>query len=481
LREKLSANLRGGLRAALTGLFVFATFLTICNYVFFPATTGASELTILAPDDGYNLARLSILAFVLTAAGSLFYPRASSRPLVVGLAAGLAFLAFDSGDIWEQVRGLAGSIPKLRSEALATLTKEEAEEWGRLAYAVVLEQVRLYWVYYLVYVFWTVVILYSGYLGHWCLRLLVLGREGEEREGALYVAERAGYGILAGILSGCAAILLASFLSSLVAPGRVGPRPAEGLEDLRRGRAPAGVPRQSDRGESAARAARLQRELEMFLRTLPGEENELAEIVRAFSAELAELESRMRARGRPAPPGALGGAGQPRQETEEVARQAREVQRELRMLLSMLPPEEKGLAGTFEGVERDLARLEEEMAGPGEPAGARVLSSLDRNRAYAAVVFLSFFTCGYVTALLVRPRTSTWVAWGAVVGAMTSPAAAALSATPLGAAELFGQLDLSPFALGGIAIGAALTGDWLGNVLLLYARKRQHFPVFKSL
>ena len=108
------------------------------------------------------------------------------------------------------------------------------------------------------------------------------------------------------------------------------------------------------------------------------------------------------------------------------------------------------------------------------------------------MIMLSFALSGYVASLVIKPRTSTWVACGAVVGVMLSPAAAiAMSFQPALAEKVpllvnalvgyFRLLELSPFTLTGLAVSAALAGDWLGRELVAYLRVSERSQTLKPL
>jgi len=117
-------------------------------------------------------------------------------------------------------------------------------------------------------------------------------------------------------------------------------------------------------------------------------------------------------------------------------------------------------------------------AGQTDPGTAR----LNRLRLYALLVFICFFAAAYITALVVRPRTSTWVACGALVGVLLLPAVgAAVSRDPMAFAQGFRLLELSPFTLAGLAVAAALLGDWLGRQIVARARAQSSERVMRPL
>jgi len=121
---------------------------------------------------------------------------------------------------------------------------------------------------------------------------------------------------------------------------------------------------------------------------------------------------------------------------------------------------------------------------------------LSRRRACTLVTALAFFVGAYVAGIMLRPRTSTWVACGAIVSLMVLPLLAvvfllpsgSLAMMPSAAAEyhltafdarfatygrFFHMLEISPFTLAAVAISAALAGDWLARALLLRASRRR--------
>ena len=105
---------------------------------------------------------------------------------------------------------------------------------------------------------------------------------------------------------------------------------------------------------------------------------------------------------------------------------------------------------------------------PGRARVAReTLSALERFRLYALLTALCFSVTAYIGALVARPRTSTWVACGAIIGVMLLPfAASRMGADPESPRAMFKLLEMSPFALAGTAGAAALAGDWVAKQLM---------------
>lgn len=161
---------------------------------------------------------------------------------------------------------------------------------------------------------------------------------------------------------------------------------------------------------------------------------------------------------------------------------------------------DEGVAGGS-AAETNASAPPEEAEGPAatpaRPAALRHsdLRTLWGSRAYGLFVVLAFFTTAYITALLVRPRTSTWVACGAILGVMLLPGSTAVALYVVTPQELgespwltsvlvpFSRLmrSLSPFALTALGISAALAGDWVGKQLVAYTRRRQSIQVYKPL
>jgi hypothetical protein len=99
-------------------------------------------------------------------------------------------------------------------------------------------------------------------------------------------------------------------------------------------------------------------------------------------------------------------------------------------------------------------------------------SSFSRLRTDILLVALSFCVTAYIAALLVRPRTSTWVACGAIIAVMAFPVVAAqLAIDPQQPPAVFRILEVPPFAFSGAAVAAALVGDWLAKVVITRSRR----------
>ncbi|MCD6404451.1 MAG: hypothetical protein J7M19_01335 [Planctomycetes bacterium] len=372
MREKLPGNPQAALRAVLAGLFVFGLFTSIFHLLIHGWGPSSSVLGIRAPDDWHNLLRFSITAVVASAAGVLIYGGVSRRPMVIALAIGIIFIDIDTYAIWQQVIGVAGTTISLPRSVTAKLGSQTGVEWDWVIYAMKHSCSRLYWVYYLIYCFWAIVILYSGYIGQYVVGRLVTKESKVREESAIYVAERAGVGLLAGTASGVTGMLIAAALSSLVVAGPV--VAAGGTERGLMQPAPA-----IEAGNASSREAGPQ--------------------------------------GKAPSAGTAGVTGN-----------------------------ERGAAGRF----------------------------FQTRRTYVLLAALAFFATAYITALVVRPRTSTWVACGAVLGVMVPPAAALFffHSDPEHLEGFFKFLQLSPFTLAGVAIAASVTGDWAGSQLVARARRR---------
>lgn len=368
------------LRAVLAGLFVFALFTSTSQLLIHGWGSPSSALGIRSPDDWQNILRLSVTAMVASAAGVLIYGGVSRRPMVIALAVGIIFIDIDTYAIWQQVTSVTGATMSLPKSVVAQLSSRAGVEWDWVLYTMRFSCNRLYWVYYLIYCFWAIAILYSGYIGQYVVGRLVTKESKVREESAIYVAERAGVGLLAGAASGVTGMLIAAALSSLVVAG-----PVAAAGGVKQGLTRPARTREADNASSPKPGAR------------------------------AEASS-----------------------TRDV--------------------------GVTEGKHDAAGHL------------------FRTRRTYALLAALAFFATAYITALVIRPRTSTWVACGAVLGTMVPPAMAVFffHPDPEYLDGFFKFLQLSPFTLGGVAIAASVAGDWAGSQLVARARRRYEAPL-KSL
>ena len=207
MKEKYFRQMREGARAFLAAVFCFAVFVFVCNL--FSGTTGGGGLVIRTPDNWYDGVRVSLTALLASAMGTLAYRRPYSRPMVGALAVGLVFLSLDPMSVWEQVSRMSSVLPAMSAAEQATASRlpEFYTEWMSLRAFAMVRRVKLYWVHYIAYLLWTVVTLYSGYLGQYLVGLTIFKKE-SRKESAIYVAENAGVGLAASLLAGVAAILL---------------------------------------------------------------------------------------------------------------------------------------------------------------------------------------------------------------------------------------------------------------------------------
>ena len=365
MTEAANNRLKGAVRVVLAAGLCFVIFVAI-SYLSSGPSAMARGLILRAPDDWFDGVCVCLAALLASGIGTLVYRRPSSRPMAMAIAVGLLFLNLDPVSVWEEVRALV-EVPVLPPPGITSqLHHYSAEEWTQLVSVALVRQARLYWVYYLGYMFWTVVMLYSGYLGQYLVGMVLFKRE-SRMESAVYLAENAGVGLLASIMAGVFAIVLTGALSWMALPES--PVIAAAAQ-------PAGV--------SSLRAGTL----------APG---------------------------------------------------------------PVQPP------GPGDNAHATMTALLRSDALP-QPAPA------DRFRVALFVVALPFFVAAYISALSARPRTSTWVACGAVVGVMILPALAArLAVDPQGLPPFFAVLELPPFALAGTAVAAGLVGDWLARLLLARA------------
>ena len=341
-------TLRTAARALVAALFCFAVFVSVCYFFSGGADPASGGLIIGTPDDWYKGVRVSITALLASAIGTLVYRRPYSRPMVAALAVGLVFLNLDPASVWTQVNAVLN-----------------ADKWYKPSLVDVARRTRLYWVYYLAYMLWSVIVLYSGYIGQYLAGLAAFRRE-SRRESAAYVAENAGVGLLTSILAGIVAMFLAGALSYMA--------------------------------------------IQVFQTAANAPPNRTRVAIEAITHPPGKQ-----------PPVAHGPSGPPQAPPKPE------------------PPQKTGL-------------------GP---------ASFERLKVHLLLLALAFFVTAYVAALLFRPRTSTWVACGAIVGVMAFPAAAVrFVADPQAPTAFFRLLEISPFALAGTAVAAALSGDWLAKSII---------------
>jgi hypothetical protein len=426
-------------RAIVAWLFVLVAFVTFSNIVCRSGGPLSESLrpifVIRTPEDWVDGLRISVVALLVSTAGALIYRYPFTRPSILALAIGFAvmnldpaLLGFDQGysTLLEQVRSTVTMPPAIPGENPAAA---EAT-FALTAFA----RDRLYLLYYVGYVLWLIVVLYSGYLGQYIASFALARRHEERRESAVFVAERAGISLFASLLAGVLAVVFASSLAALIA---------------REGK------------ESAPNAWYFD----------PTVATEIKHVVPAPpKADRAAQES----------PAKAGVTASPR------TRVARAV---------IMQPEVAAARGS--SVKRsDEARL-------------FVYGDQEKQRAYILITALSFFVGAYIVGVVVRPRTSTWVACGAVVAVMLLPAAVIYvflpsveieSQVPAGAADdvilvlarslaglmarygtFFRLLELSPFTLASTAVVSALAGDWTAKTLISRRTSRKALPVFKPL
>lgn len=158
----------------------------------------------------------------------------------------------------------------------------------------------------------------------------------------------------------------------------------------------------------------------------------------------------------------------------EIALPASRMQRGVpeRDLVRVMERPGRGAAPSRAGGE-DVRRSSSGMMVLNEAGGpASEYSPARKLRTRLLLVGLTFFVTGYVAALAVRPRTSTWVAVGAIAGVIALPLLAGrFGVRPQRPTAFFTVLEVSPLMLAGTAIASSLVGDWLARTLLTRSRR----------
>ncbi len=418
-------------RGALAALFVFAIFATFASALAQPIRGVNADFVIHAPDDFYNGIRVSITALVASAVGMLIYRGPFSRGAIIAIAAGLALLNFDPSALWDYAREIVSAPPNLTAHGITRLNPR-AEDVSLLD--ALFNRMHVYIIFYIVYILWTLVVLYSAYLGQFLVGFALPTGRARRRESAIYVAERAGVGLMSGLLAGLLAVVFLAGLSAAM--------PAPDYGDL--GTRPLGPPLQP---ESVA----------------------------------------------PDVPGAAvaaAGPSQPRNGAPSHALDATARRTE--------PPARSPSAAA--------SRLLVAPAGRPSEVAARY-SELHALRAPIFITALSFFMSAYIIGFMLRPRTSTWVACGAILALVLLPLAAlkiylpsypleevaALNpAVALNEASLVGEriirygkffslMEVSPFAAAATAVISALLGDFSAKFLIRHAAARGSANTFRPL
>ena len=380
-----SARVRTALRAATAGLFVFAAFMTVCYLLSGPRYLSSNTLVIRTPEDLYNGVGVSLAALVASAMGVLICGRQSSRPMAFALAVGIISLNLDPSALWDQLGLLVWQPGPAELAALHKLPGFHPENWAPAPIDLV-RRAKLYWTYYTAYILWTMVILYSGYIGQYLMGLWRFRGRKERKESALYVAENAGLGLAASAAAGLLATLVAVGMAALLfAAGPATPVRLPGHAGSSRGPAKSAVAAPAPKAASERTP-------------VAGPASKLAPPAPASRPALGE-----------APP----------------------------------------------------------AAGVNVWGKTPDMTPLQRVRVYALLVAIAFAVAAYLAALGARPRTSTWLACGAIIGVLALPlwaAKRAIDPEHLGAP--FQLLELSPFVLAGTAVASALAGDWAAKMLM---------------
>lgn len=396
LKSGLFARWKVGLRALFTAVFVLSVFVLVASYMGPGAETRGPGFVIRAPDDWANGFRMAMTALLVSATGALLGRRHFSRPVIVALALGLAVTNLDPSFLWQYVVKIVSIPPSLASEGVGGISAD-VEKFARFAaYA---RRIRIYLIFYAMYVFWALIILYCGYIGQYLVGFVLAGGRRARRESSLYIAENAGLGLICAIGAGVAAGLTASVLLA----GMVGT---------------------VDHG--------------------------------------AAIES-------------------------------------WRALPQVLVPESPAVTGNGPGKGRDIPGKAPESEVPARRSASRLIPL----RVPLLAAGLSFLIMAYLAGVIARPRTSTWVACGAVAGVMIVPVAAVFVLLPMQSAEgsrvlstgeidylarnlrtygkFFHLLELPPFVLVATAVTAALSGDWIAKTLIRSARSQYRRETFRPL
>ena len=382
-------------RAVIATVSVFAIFVFAAGlFAKPPEGVAASNFIIRTPDDVFNGIQVCVTAFLASGVGVLIYRRPLNRPGTIAIALGLAVLNFDPSGLWDYVRTIA-SMPASVPGAAGRMNLELEQV---TALSDVLQRMGIYFVFYIAYVLWAMVVIYSGYIGQFVVGFALPAWRRERKESTTYIAERAGVGLASGLAAGVMAAAFLVALSGLIAG------------DVRNG-------------------------------------DEIVSI-KPFGARGATFRI-LREAGR---------AGWSQQPLGPVAGRAESVKE---------VPQES-----------DLPRQTGAVAAPA--------FELKRLQVPLLLAALTFFISAYIIGFTVRPRTSTWVACGAVVGLMLLAVAAMRLFTPdmslegvpyklaindaRGVGErlnlygrLFRLLEASPFTAAATVVVSALLGRLAGE------------------
>jgi hypothetical protein len=402
-------------RAVIAAISVFAVFIFVAGiFAQPPEGEAASNFIIRTPHDVFNGIQVCVTAFLASGIGALINRKPLNRSAVIAVALGLAMLNFDPSGLWDYVRNLA-SMPAQASGAYTGKAKERLEEVAALSD--VLQRMWIYFIFYIAYVLWAMVVMYSAYVGQFVVGFALPSWRRERKESTMYIAERAGVGLASGLAAGVMAAAFLVVMSTMIADGA----------------------RQGD--EVVA--------------------------IKPFGARGATFRILREA-------GRAGWSQQPVSGMAARGRAANEVARE-----SDLPGASGGALGAPAG---EMRRLEVPLLLAG----------------------LTFFISAYIVGFVVRPRTSTWVACGAIVGLMLLAVAAMRIFAPrvptegvpyvlairdaqgvgerlLRYGKLFRLLEASPFMAAATVVVAALLGDWLAKILIKRTRPRERVETYRPL
>jgi len=528
---------RVALRAIVACLFVFLAFVLICNIACRAGTLGSASYVIRTPFDVLDGVRMCIIALVLSAAGAIIYRYPFTRPSILALAAGIAVVNLDpalfgfDSILLDQVRALV---------AYPAVFHESTNSAIAMTTVAAFTRTRMYLVFYLGYILWVLAVLYSGYIGQYIASFALMRKQEARKEKSLYVAENAGRGFAASATAGVIAVFFACMLSAIVAQ-------AGSIREETPWYFPASITA-ADMARAIEKAAQEKPEL----RGIAALDDDSAgrweppDILPPFgplrppsaTKPIAQASLSKQAAAKPPMPavessnttGRTGGRGAaPAVESSaaEMRAGAKPAALTVESTASASAPQSKASAAAVESSAprinssaprevRHTAAAGSRQTRPGaasaadsrDGSGGAVYQHMERLRASLLLAAISFFVGAYIVGILVRPRTSTWVACGVIVAVMLLPALSILFFLPsedlesvvpvansgdlvllagafyskrmIAASAYFRLLELSPFTLASTAVISALAGDWTAKVLTKRHQERQRLQSFKD-
>jgi hypothetical protein len=443
----------------------------------------------------------------------------------LALAAGIAVVNLDpalfgfDSVLLDQVRALVAYPAVYHEDTNSAIAMTTIAAFART---------RMYLVFYLGYILWALAVLYSGYIGQYLASFALMRRQEARKERSLYVAENAGRGFAASAAAGIIAVFFACVLSAIVAQ-------AASIREETPWYFPASVTA-ADMTREIEKAAREKPELrgvgaldDSSGRWEPPDSLPPFTPLRPLSApalaaakgapqtapsKQATNEPSAPAMESSAPAGHGGAKAAPGIESSEragspVAQRPAPVMESSGPTVNSTAPREARHAAAGPHETRTGVGPATSEANDRGTSGRPVYEHMERLRASLLLAAISFFVGAYIVGIVVRPRTSTWVACGAMVAVMLLPALAMLlflpsvdleSIAPVGASDdlilmagafyskrmiaaslYFRLLELSPFTLASAAVISALAGDWAAKVLTRRRQEHQRLQSFKTL